>query len=71
MNYLVVLFLILVILLIIIMYVKDKRESFSPTMSADQTDGSSALYGWDLPTSSPISFSTQAHSRVCCSCDNS
>ena len=71
----IILFIIFILLLFIAFYIKQLNhsklmESFYPTMAADDSAGSSALYGWNQDTINP-SWSEPGRSRVCCSCPSS
>lgn len=71
MNQLFILLLILLVLFIFVLYYRNNhKESFIPNISADTPEGSSNLYGWDVPVSG-YNAQSIAIPRVCCPCNNS
>lgn len=76
MEHFIILFIIFILLLFIAFYIKEINkskimESFYPTMAADDTSGSSALYGWNQDTINPSWSEPGRQRKTCCSCPTS
>lgn len=71
MNQLFILLLILLVLFIFVLYYRNTyKESFIPNISSDTPEGTSSLYGWEVPVDGYNRFSIPKP-EICCPCNNS
>ena len=73
MNQLFILLIILLVLFIFVLYYRNTyKESFIPNISSDTPEGSSNLYGWELPVNDYNSYSIPIpqipQPQSCCPC---